>query len=127
MNRLLLADLRRMWRQGFAISVLLACGISLFVMTNSSMESLQKARRQYYNDYRFGDVFASLVRAPNELATRLAEIVGVQRVQARIVRNVMLDMPEMAEPASCMLVSIDTSDPYPMNAIHLVRGRFPTP
>ncbi len=125
MNRLLLADLKRMWRQGLAVSILLGCGIALFVMTNSSMVSLQKARREYYSEYRFGNVFASLLRAPNDLANRVAEVEGVQRVQRRIVRNVLLDIPTMAEPASCLLVSIDTSDPFPMNAIHLTRGRFP--
>jgi putative ABC transport system permease protein len=124
-NRLLLADLKRMWRQGLAISILLGCGIALFVMANSSVVSLEKARQKYYSRYRFGDVFATLVRAPNALVDRVSEIAGVQRVQSRIVRNVLLDLPKMAEPASCLLVSIDTSDPFPMNAIHLTRGRFP--
>lgn len=45
MNRLLIADLKRMWRQGLAISVLLGCGIALFVMSNSSMLSLERSRR----------------------------------------------------------------------------------
>jgi putative ABC transport system permease protein len=125
MNRLLLADLKRMWRAGMAISFLLGCGIALFVMTNSSTLSLQKARRQYYSDYRFGDVFANLVRAPNQLANRISEIEGVERVQTRIVRSVLLDIPKMIEPASCLLVSFDTSEPLPMNAIYLSQGRFP--
>ncbi len=125
MNRLLLADLKRMWRPGLAISLLLACGIALFVMAHSSSISLQKARQRYYREYRFGEVFASLVRAPNQLADRIEEIEGVERVQTRIVRNVLLDIPAMAEPASCLLVSIDISDPLPMNAIYLSQGRFP--
>ncbi len=125
MNRLLIADLRRMWRQGLAISVLLGCGIALFVMTNCSIVSLKKARHEYYSQYRFGDVFATLTRAPNEVADRIREIEGVRRVQSRIVRDVLLDIPDMAEPASCLLVSIDTNEAYPMNAIHLTRGRFP--
>ncbi|TWU46129.1 FtsX-like permease family protein [Rubripirellula tenax] len=125
MNRLLLSDLKRMWRQGVAISTLLGCGIALFVMANSSMVSLEEARESYYSQYRFGDVFATLVRAPNGIADRVAEVDGVSRVQSRIVRSVLVDLPEMAEPASCLLVSINVEDPFPMNAIHLTQGRFP--
>ena len=66
MNRLLLADLKRMWRAGLAISFLLGCGVALYVMTNSSALSLQEARRQYYSNYRFGDIFTNRVRAPNQ-------------------------------------------------------------
>lgn len=125
MNRLLFAELKQMWRQGLAISILLGCGIALFVMANSSVVSLRKARQKFYLEYRFGDVFATMVRAPHEIADRIREIKGVQRVQSRIVRDVLLHMPEMVEPVSSLLVSIDTSEPYPLNAIHLTRGRFP--
>lgn len=124
MNRLLIADLKRLWRQGLAISLLLGCGIALFVMSNSSMVSLEKSRQQYYRDYRFGEIFTALVRAPESLAEKIAEVPGVQEVQTRIVRDVLLDIPDMVEPASCRLVSIDTSAD-PMNGIHLMRGRFP--
>ncbi|QDT61418.1 FtsX-like permease family protein [Stieleria bergensis] len=124
MNRLLIADLKRLWRQGLAISLLLGCGISLFVMSNSSMLSLERSRQQYYRDYRFGEVFTALVRAPESLADKIADVPGVQEVQTRIVRDVLLDIPDMVEPASCRLVSIDTADD-PMNGIHLLRGRFP--
>lgn len=125
MNRLLVSDLKRMWRQGLAISLLLGCGIALFVMTNSSMLSLERTRQQYYRDYRFGELFTSLVRAPESLSAKLSEVPGVQEVQTRIVRDVLLDIPEMVEPASCRLVSIDSSTASPMNGIHLLRGRFP--
>ncbi|WP_436714414.1 FtsX-like permease family protein [Roseiconus lacunae] len=124
MNRLLIADLKRLWRQGLAISLLLGCGIALFVMSNSSMLSLERSRQQYYRDYRFGEVFTALVRAPESLADKIADLPGVQEVQTRIVRDVLLDIPDMVEPASCRLVSIDTADD-PMNGIHLLQGRFP--
>lgn len=124
MNRLLIADLKRLWRQGLAISLLLGCGIALFVMSNSSMLSLDRSRQQYYRDHRFGEVFTALVRAPESLADKIADVPGVQEVQTRIVRDVLLDIPDMVEPASCRLVSIDTADD-PMNGIHLLQGRSP--
>ncbi len=127
LNRLLFADARRMWRQGIAISVLLACGIAVFVMTGSAMRSLESSRRLYYSRGNFADVFVSLVRAPNRLAARVAAIDGVRRVQTRIVRDVLLDVPEMVEPASCRLVSIEGDPDTSMNRVFLRRGRFPRP
>lgn len=127
LNRLLITDVKRVWRQGLAISVLLGCGIATFVMSMSAMRSLDKSMTKYYSDYRFGDVFVNLTRAPNHLADRLKDVSGVARVETRIVRSVILDVPEMAEPASCRLVSI-SDDPHAMlNGMALLRGRMPNP
>ena len=60
------------------------------------MLSLEKSQQKYYADYQFGDLFVQLTRAPNQLAKRLAEIPGVARVQTRVVRSVILDVPDMA-------------------------------
>jgi len=122
---MLFADARRMWRQGIAISTLLACGIAVFVMSSSTMKSLESSRRQYYSEGRFGDLFVGLVRAPNRLAKRIEAIDDVKRVQTRIVRDVLLDVPEMVEPASCRLVSIEGDPSRSMNRVFLRRGRFP--
>ena len=125
LNRLLITDVKRMWRQGLAISVLLGCGIATFVMSMSSMRALDKSMTKYYSDYRFGNVFVSLTRAPNHLADRLKDIPGVARVETRVVRSVILDVPEMAEPASCRLVSISDDTDTMLNGIALLRGRMP--
>ena len=125
LDRMLFSDLLKMWRQGIAISLLLACGIATFVMSTSAMQSLDRSREFYYSEYRFADVFASLTRAPNEIANRLKKIDGVAQVQNRIVHSVLLDMPDMIEPASCQLVSIDNEPSHGLNRIFLRQGRHP--
>lgn len=127
LNRLLILDLRRMWGQSAAISVMLACGIATFVMATSTMRSLEKTRDDYYRRFNFADVFVPVVRAPNQLADRLAEIPGVARVQTRIARDVILDVPGMLEPASCRLLSLSTQPERDLNSVFLMRGRFPDP
>lgn len=114
-----------MWRQCLAISILLACGIATFVMSTSTMHSLQKSQAKYYSDYHFGDVFAQLTRAPNSLSSRLAEIQGVQRVETRILESVILDVPGMIEPATAQLVSMGLDPSNSLNGVALLRGRFP--
>jgi len=127
LDRLLISDLRRMWGQGLAICAVLACGIGTFIMSTSTMRSLDETRAEYYREFRFGDVFVQLVRAPNELVARLAEIPGVDRVQTRVVRDVILDVPGMIEPASCRLVSLTDDPETSLNGIYLRRGRLPNP
>ena len=124
-DRMLINDICRMWRQGLAISALLACGISIFIMSRNAMESLETSRKDYYQDGNFGDVFAALVRAPETLSKRILEIDGVRRVQTRVVRDVMLDIPEMVEPATGKLVSIDGDQRHALNRVFLRKGRWP--
>ena len=125
LNRVLWSDLRRMWQQSVAISFLLACGIATFIMSTSAMRSLGVSRDRYYRDYRFSEVFAVLTRAPHSLAARLKSIPGIEQLQTRIVRSVLLDIPSMIEPASCRLVSIESDPAQGLNRICLRKGRFP--
>ena len=122
---MLITDARKMWRQGLAISLLLACGISVFLMSGSTMKSLTTSRRIYYSQGRFGELFVSMTRAPEHLAERIRAIDGVRRVQTRIVRDVLLDVPGMVEPASCRLVSLQGDPKLSMNRVFLRSGRFP--
>lgn len=127
LNRLLLSDLGRTWRQNAAICAVLASGVATFVMSTSTIKSLDRTRESYYREYRFGEVFVQLTRAPNHLATRLREIPGVKQVDTRVVRDAIVDIPHMPEPVTCRLVSLDDDAPARLNAIHLLRGRLPDP
>ncbi len=127
LHRLLIVDLRHMWGQALAICAVLACGVGTFVMATSTIRSLDATRESYYRDYYFAHAFVDLVRAPNELALRLADIPGVARVQTRVVKDVILDVPDMAEPASCRLVSISDESQPKLNRIYLRGGRLTNP
>ncbi|XZE17524.1 FtsX-like permease family protein [Pirellulaceae bacterium SH449] len=126
LDRMLLSDLTKLWRQWLAISLLLACGIALFVMSTSTAHSLQTSRQIYYKEYRFADLFAWFVRAPEGIVERIAAVPGVDRAEGRIVQPALLDIPGMIEPASCRLVSIERESGNRLNDLALSRGRFPS-
>ena len=86
-KRLLISDILRLWKQGVAIVGLLACGIATFIMSTSTIRSMEASRDQYYAHYHFAHAWASLVRAPIALLDRILEIPGVTRVSGRIVRQ----------------------------------------
>ena len=61
------------------------------------------------------------------LAARIAAIPGVAQVRTRVVVQVTLDVPGLAEPATGRLVSIP-EQPRPMlNDLHLRAGRYVEP
>lgn len=110
-----------------AIALVIASGIATYVMSLSTLESLLLTRNTYYRDYRFAEVFASLKRAPESLASRIGEIPGVARVETRVVASVSLDVAGFADPVSGLLVSVpDFGEPL-LNRLYLGQGRMVQP
>ena len=72
LNRKLLRDLIAMKGQAFAITMVVASGVAIYVMYLSNFESLRETQRAYYERSRFGDVFVSLKRAPLALGAEIA-------------------------------------------------------
>ncbi|MFM8574098.1 MAG: ABC transporter permease [Pirellula sp.] len=125
--RLLLWELASHWKQGLAIVVLLSCGIATLIMSITTMRSLEASQARYYAKYSFAHLWAPLVRAPEDVLANIARIPGVQRVSGRVEKHVLLDFPEMLEPACARLVSIEAEPQSEINGLYLRRGRLPVP
>ncbi|MBB5035205.1 ABC transporter permease [Prosthecobacter vanneervenii] len=123
----LFRDLGRMKGQIVAVSLVMACGLAMMIMTRSIVMTLESTRDAYYQRYRLADVFASLKRAPLSLADRVAEIPGVAAVEARVVVDATLDIVGMTEPASGHLVSLPEGRSQTLNKIFIRQGRLPLP
>ncbi len=121
--RKLLRDIRRLGGQVITIALVVACGIASFVTMRSTYDSLLFSRDSYYEEYRFGDVFARVKRAPRALHSRLEAIPGLAQVHTRVVESAMVPMPEMPRPATGTVVSLPPDAAPPLNAVHLVSGR----
>lgn len=109
--------------QTLTISLVMACGIAVFVMSLSTLDSLESARSAYYDQYGFAHVFAQVKRAPNALRDRVAEIPGVSRVETRVVVDVILDVTDFAEPVVGRLISVPEGRAGGLNRLHIRKGR----
>lgn len=123
----LFRDLGRMKGQIVAVSLVMACGLAMMIMTRSIVLTLESTRDAYYQRYRLADVFASLKRAPLSLADRIAEIPGVAAVEPRVVVDATLDLVGMTEPASAHLVSLPEGRAQTLNQVFIRQGRLPLP
>jgi putative ABC transport system permease protein len=127
LDRKLFRDLWQIRGQALAIALVIACGVATFVMSLSTLTSLEGTLDSYYERYRFAEIFAHLKRAPRSLVGRIGAIPGVSHVQARVVEQVTLDVPGLAEPALGKLISIPDRPEVGLNDRYLRGGRYVEP
>jgi putative ABC transport system permease protein len=121
----LVRDIGRMKGQMAAVSLVMACGLAMMIMSRSLILSLESTRDAYYAHNRFADIFSDLKRAPNPLRTRLAQIPGVAALETRVTGKATLDLPGLLEPADGMLISLPEDRPQQLNLLFLRTGRLP--
>ena len=123
LTRKLARDLRRQRGQVVSIALLVGCGVMAVVGMRSTYDSLRDALDAYYHSNRFGDVFASLTRAPEALARELRDIPGVADVETRVVADASLSIPGLSGTATGHFVSVPATHAPRQNQLHLFRGR----
>lgn len=126
-DRKLVRDLGGMRGQAVAIALVIIAGVSTYVTMTSVMHSLLESQRVYYEDYRFADGFASVLRAPERVAERLRNVQGVGEVQTRVSAGVNLEIDGFDEPVSGMLYSIPVGAQPSLNQVVVRAGRLIAP
>ena len=125
LDRKLLRDLWHMRGMAVAISLVMIGGISTFVMSRVTYESLLVTQTRYYIDQRFADVFVNLVRAPESVAEQFTELPGVNQVETRVVAPVNLEIEGFDDPVTGKILSLPEFGAPRLN-VPLVRlGRLP--
>jgi putative ABC transport system permease protein len=124
LDKKLVRDLLRLWGQILAIALIVACGIAMFVAMQSNYESLKLSQSNYYNQYRFAQVFTSLKRAPETVTEQIQAIPGVAQVQTRVQMDVTLDVAERSEPVIGRLISIPEQRAPMLNDLYIRQGRY---
>jgi len=124
LDRKLIRDALHLRGQVIAISLVVACGVASFVAMRSTYNSLLSSQQSYYESYRFAEVFAQLKRAPDSIATDITEIPGVGAAEFRVVADVTLDVPGLAEPAKGRIISIPEQQRSMLNDLYLKAGRY---
>lgn len=125
LDRKLWRNLKAMSGQVLAIALVIAGGVSLFLVMSGMNESFGETRRAYYERYAFADIWAPVVRAPESLVDDVRHIPGVQGVESRVRSIALLDMPGLAEPATGEVLSLPDGRIPGVNRIYLTQGRMP--
>jgi putative ABC transport system permease protein len=127
LDRKVFRDLRLLWSQAITIALVVASGIGGFVAYLSGVDSLGLARERFYESGRFAEVFATVKRAPDAWAARLAAIEGVVEVQPTVEANARVAVPGTSDPVIGQLIGLDGRQPQRLNRVSLRAGRLPEP
>lgn len=127
LDQKLIRDLARMKGQVLAIMLVIAAGVATFVMSMCAYNSLAWSKDAFYREFRFAEVFSAVRRAPSTIQPRIQEISGVAAVEVRLTYDVLLDVPNMSEPATARLISVPEAGNSKLNALYVARGRMIEP
>jgi len=127
LDRKLFRDLWHMRGQVLAIAGVVMGGVATMVMSLSTYDSLVTTRDRFYSEYRLADVFATLKRAPEPVAERLAALPGVERLETRVKAGVKLEVAGFSDPITGQILSLpDVGEPQ-LNRLYMKRGRTVQP
>jgi putative ABC transport system permease protein len=122
LDRKLLRDLLRLWPQALAIALVMSAGVATLILAVGAYRSLDETRAAYYERNRFGDIFASVKRAPKLIEARIAQIPGVLAAETRILKSALLDIEGFAQPATALVLSLPDHRGARLNAPHVRSG-----
>src|SRR5699024_3084240 len=123
----MMRDLRNMRGQVIAIALVIIAGVSVYVTMSSVADTLQGTLKTYYEDYGFGDGFASVRRAPESLADRLRNVNGVNQLQTRVKASVNFEISDFDDPVTGQIVSIPAGRQPRLNQLFIRKGRLVKP
>jgi putative ABC transport system permease protein len=127
LTRKLLRDLWHMRGQALAIAMVIAGGVATWIISYSTIDSLELTQAAFYRENRFAEVFATLKRAPESLEDSIAAIPGVAAVETRTVTQATLEVAGFDDPATGLMVSIPDQGEARLNRLYLRNGRLPAP
>lgn len=123
LHRKMLRDLRAGAGTLASVVVIIAIGAGSFIGLGSTQRILESSQAAYYRDYRFADFWVSVKKAPLGAVERIAELPEITELNARVVFDVILDLPGTDRPLAGRLISTrPTGLDRTLNGICLVRG-----
>ncbi len=115
-------DLGRMRGQAIAIGALVMCAMAAWASTALTERAMRRTRDAYYAEQRFADAFASVRRAPEAVAARLAALPGIAEMETRVVSVGRVALPT-GHTARAVFVSVPDGEPLRLNRLTIRAGR----
>lgn len=110
--------------KGQFVSVLavVIVGVMFYTGLNSTMENLSKSSSKYYQDYRMGDLWCSLYRAPDSIVRSIEEVPGVKKATGRVIQDARISLK--SGEAVVRLISMPDQKKAVVNDIIMKSGSY---
>lgn len=124
LDRKLVRDLRSAAGRLLAVASIMAVGVTLYVALGTAHHNLAEAQRRYYRRCRMADFWIDLKKVPLAELEPLGRLPGVGQVRPRIVFQVPVDLPQVAEPLAALVLSLPDQRQAVLNDIVLRSGSY---
>lgn len=108
-----------------ACTIVIAIGLMAYTSMSMAKDNLFIAKDQFYSEYHFADVFASVKAIPYTRAQELNEVEGINIVNGRLIKDVRVLMSDSKDNVYLRLVSLNDTEAVVLNGVKLIRGDFP--
>ena len=125
LEKKLIRDLKSLWGQVAAITLVLGAGIMTLVVSVATLDALKITQANFYETQNFGEVFADLKRAPNHLTEQISHLSGVDQIETRIQAPMRLSIEGFDDPIQGVAVSIPEGRQPTISRLYLREGRLP--
>lgn len=115
-------DLGESKGQFISVLAVVVIGVMFYTGLYSALEGLSVAGREYFAEYRMGDLWGSMYRAPEGVVKRIEAVPGVKMVTGRVVQDVRISME--AREAMVRLISLPDEKVNVVNDIQLKSGSY---
>ncbi len=122
LRKKMLRDLLKNFLAYAACASIIAIGLMTYVSMKSVLDTLNRAKDDFYTEYRFADGFAYFDSMPLSALQKLRTMEGIDRITGRLVMDVRVLFPERNDNVTLRLVSVDTEETNPLNDIWITEG-----
>ncbi len=116
-------DLRRSWTLTLALAVIIALGIATYIASLGAYRDLGTSYQETYDRLHFADVTFRIQAAPTTILSDIAQVDGVQTVEARLIVDTGYLLPN-GDPIRARLIGIPSERHPRVNDILLLEGRY---
>lgn len=120
--RKMLRDLREAKGQFIAILIIVVIGVMFYTGINATFRNLSGVSEKYYREYRFEDLDASFLKAPESVIERINSLPYVKMVTGRLVQQVKVEIS--GENADLRLITLPDLKGNNVNDIVIKSGSY---
>jgi len=122
LSRKMIRDIKENKGAYFACLVIVTLGLLIFTAFSTMVETLQTSQQSFYENQNFADGFARVQAIPKDALKSLEDIEGINEIQGRLVKEVLVYSPESEENIYLRLISVEPEIHNPINEPLLKKG-----
>ena len=120
--RKMIRDIKSNFLAYFACVLIISIGLSTYISMSNTMDTLKNSKDEFYNNYRFADIFAEVESFPISKLKELEKIEGISSADGKLVYDARALFSDTEQNVYLRLISIDLDNENRLNDIWYIKG-----